>query len=158
MSNRIEDRVRKVVTPFLEQNNCRLWDVVFEKEGAYHYLRVLFDGEDGNPLDIELCEKLTLPLNKLIDGENLDPIDIVEVGSPGITRRLRHPEHFEFCKGKRVRVMRRTDNGKTESIAGVMQGYNFSAGGIATTKSITVSDEEIELKKCLRITLEEQMR
>ncbi|MCL2755402.1 MAG: ribosome assembly cofactor RimP [Oscillospiraceae bacterium] len=156
--NRIEDITRRAVTPFLEENACILWDVVFEKEGAYTYLRVLFDAKSDNsdgvaPLDLDKCEKLTLPLNKLIDELEFmkkSPIDIVEVGSPGITRRLRHAEHFERCTGKQVRVLRRLENGKTESTAGELTGYN------AQDKIITLGEEEIPLKKALRINLEEQ--
>ncbi|MCL1831414.1 MAG: ribosome maturation factor RimP [Oscillospiraceae bacterium] len=145
----IESRIRKAVMPFLADNDCRLWDVVFEKEGAYHYLRVLFDCSDG-ALDMDTCERLTRPLNELIDAEKIEQIDIVEVGSPGITRRLRHAEHFEQCTGKRVRVLKRADNGKTETLLGVLQGFNEQ------DKSVKINEESILLKKCLRVTLEER--
>jgi ribosome maturation factor RimP len=148
--NRIEDRVRSAVTPFLEENGCRLWDVVFEKEGALYYLRVLFDGKDGGFLDIELCEKLTAPLNKLIDALSVTQIDIVEIGSPGITRQLRRPEHFELCTGKPVRVMNRADNGKTEVVRGILTGCN------ADNKTITVGSNEYSLKRIIRVTLDSQ--
>jgi ribosome maturation factor RimP len=146
---RIEDRVRKAVTPFLEEHNCRLWDVVFEKEGALYYLRVLFDLA-ASALDMESCERLTQPLNKLIDAEKIDQIDIVEIGSPGITRVLRHPEHFESSVGKSIRIMRRADNGKTEVVSGILQSHN------AENKSITINSDEISLKKCIRVTLDNQ--
>ena len=150
MSNRIEDRARQVAEPFLTENDCILWDVIFEKEGAMHYLKILFDDVNG-ALDDDKCVKLTPPLNKLLDAENfIEQVDIVELGSPGLTRRLRHKEHFEQCTGKNIRVMRRLDNGKTEIISGNLSGFN------AENKAITVDGNEINLKKCIRITLEEQ--
>ncbi|MCL2035842.1 MAG: ribosome assembly cofactor RimP [Oscillospiraceae bacterium] len=148
---RIEERVRNRVEPFLEENGCRLWDVIFEKEGAMHYLKILFDDADGS-LDLEKCEKLTPPLNKLLDEEEFikkGQVDIVEIGSPGLSRRLRHAEHFEFCNGKTVKVMKRTDSGKTEVITGILNGFD------SENKSVTVDGEEISLKKCIRINLEE---
>jgi ribosome maturation factor RimP len=148
---RVEDITRSIVMPFLEENGCRLWDVVFEKEGAMYYLKILFDTHDGS-LDMEKCEKLTPPLNKLIDAQEFmqkGQVDILEIGSPGITRRLRHKEHFERCTGEKIKVMRRLDNGKTESVTGILQNYNEE------NKSVTVDGEEMSMKKCIRITLED---
>jgi len=152
MSNRIEDQARRIAAPFLEENNCLLWDVVFEKEGAMHYLRILFDSADG-ALDITECERLTPPLNKLMDAQDfIKQVDILEIGSPGLTRRLRHKEHFERCTGKNIRIMKRADNGKTEMLTGILTDYNQESKSI-TLDSSEVS--EISLKKCIRITLEE---
>ncbi|MCL1881768.1 MAG: hypothetical protein FWF76_06280 [Oscillospiraceae bacterium] len=157
--NRIEDQARQIAEPFLEKHGCKLWDVVFEKEGALHYLRILFDGgNDGNSaLDMQKCEELTPPLNKLMDKQKfIKEVDILEIGSPGITRRLRHEKHFESCIDKPVRIMRRTDNGKTETIIGILQNYS------AENKSIVLKSTKLEekqvmilsLKKCIRINLE----
>jgi ribosome maturation factor RimP len=150
MSNRIEDQARRIAEPFLRENNCRLWDVVFEKEGAMHYLRILFDSADG-ALDMERCEKLTPPLNKLMDAQEfIKQVDILEIGSPGLTRRLRRSEHFEFCTGKNISIMKRTDNGKTEIVKGTLTSYDLE------NKSITLDGEnQMLLKKCIRITLED---
>ncbi|MCL2633831.1 MAG: ribosome assembly cofactor RimP [Oscillospiraceae bacterium] len=150
MSNKIEDRARLIAEPFLEQHNCILWDVIFEKEGAMHYLKILFEPKDG-VLDMDTCEKLTPPLNKLMDAEEfIKQVDILEIGSPGLSRRLRKAEHFEKCKGKTVKIMKRLDNGKTETLTGNLTGYSTEE------KTVTINKETILLKKCLRITLEEQ--
>ncbi|MCL1866603.1 MAG: ribosome assembly cofactor RimP [Oscillospiraceae bacterium] len=154
MSNRTEDQARRAVLPFLQENDCVLWDVVFEKEGAMHYLKILFDDKDGS-LDDEKCVKLTPPLNKLLDShEFIKQVDIVEIGSPGLTRRLRHPEHFESCMNRRIRILRMTDSGKSEIKTGILSGYS------AENKSVTLDVDgelnEVLLKKCIRITLEEQ--
>lgn len=161
---RIEDLTRKIAEPFLEQHGCLLWDCVFEKEGAMWYLRILFDDKiDGKaaPLDMEKCEKLTLPLNKLIDEQEFmkkGDVDIVEIGSPGITRRLRTAQHFEWCSGRQVKVLRRLDNGKTESISGALTGYDPENKTITLTLNNAENTELIPLKKALRVNLEEQMQ
>jgi ribosome maturation factor RimP len=155
--SKIENLARSIAEPFLAENDCRLWDVVFEKEGAMHYLRILFERQDGS-IDMELCEKLTRPLNNLMDEQDfIKQVDILEIGSPGITRRVRHKEHFDFCIGKQIKAMKRLDNGKTEVITGILSAYD------EVNKTITLSlqensqeiSQEILLKKCLRVTLEE---
>jgi len=147
---KIESQAKAIAQPFLEQHDCKLWDIVFEKEGAMHYLRILFEPSDG-ALDMDTCEQLTRPLNKLMDEQEfIKQVDILEIGSPGICRRIRHKEHFDYCMSKEIKVMRRLDNGKTETIAGILTGYNTQE------KSITLDSDELSLKKCLRITLEEQ--
>jgi ribosome maturation factor RimP len=96
-----------------------LWDVVFEKEGAYWYLRVYIDREDDMP-SMEDCENVTRPLSKLLDEK--DPIEqsyILEVGSPGIGRELKREEHFEKCLEcpVRIRFIRENEKGEKEIIA-----------------------------------------
>ncbi|MDR0197798.1 MAG: ribosome assembly cofactor RimP [Oscillospiraceae bacterium] len=148
MSVKIEQRARGIAEPFLKANGCLLWDVIFEKEGAMRYLRILFDGEDGPP-DLDKCEELTLPLNRLMDSEDfIKEVDIVEIGSPGLSRRLRRPEHFEACVGKTVKISKRAVNGKCETVTGVLTGFDVGRGAVITDKS------EFSLKECIRITLQ----
>ncbi|MDR0222119.1 MAG: ribosome assembly cofactor RimP [Oscillospiraceae bacterium] len=152
MSVKIEERARGVAEPFLKENGCRLWDVIFEKEGAMRYLRILFD-DGGGPLDMEKCERMTPPLNRLMDAEDfIKYVDILEIGSPGTSRRLRRPEHFEACAGKTVKVTERAPSGKTETVTGVLRGFD------AGNRAIVVNSRTISLKNCIRINLEEQQQ
>jgi ribosome maturation factor RimP len=155
--SKIEERARELAEPFLEQNGCALWDVLFEKEGAMNYLRILFDNADPEfgALDMDKCERLTPHLNSLMDKQDfISQVDIVEIGSPGITRRLRRREHFDFCMNKNIRVMKRSDNGKTEIITGILRGFDAENKSIKIDVDKNICDEP--LKKCIRITLEEQ--
>ena len=156
MSNRTEDLARKAVEPFLEENNCVLWDVIFEKEGALHYLKILFDSKENTSLSMEECEKLTPPLNKIIDEQdfmkaNKSQVDILEIGSPGISRRLRKAEHFAACKGRTVRVTYRDEHGKSEVNTDVLGDYD------GEDKSITIGENKLLLKQCIRIILFEEL-
>jgi len=145
----IEERARAAAEPFLKEQGCRLWDVIFEKEGAMRYLKILFDDENGS-LDMDRCEKLTPPINRILDAEEfIKDVDVVEIGSPGLSRRLRRPEHFAACVGKNVKVIKR-NGGKTETLTGVLDGFN------AEDKLVSVDLTEIPLKNIVRIALEEQ--
>ncbi len=98
-------RVETLVRPVVEGMGLRLWDVVFEKEGPDWYLRVLIDKADGSTMDTDTCADVSHALDPILDEE--DPIDqsyYLEVGSPGLGRKLTRPEHYEVLKGQKVAV------------------------------------------------------
>ena len=83
-------RVEALVRPTVEGMGLRLWDVVFEKEGPDWYLRILID-RDGT-MDTDTCAEVSHALDPILD--EADPIDqsyYLEVGSPGLGRRLTRP-------------------------------------------------------------------
>ncbi|MBP3857958.1 MAG: ribosome assembly cofactor RimP [Ruminiclostridium sp.] len=113
--------------PVIEQYGLALWDVCFEKEGAMWYLRVLVDKDGG--LDSDECEEISKPINEIIDRQDfIKNVDILEVGSPGLTKKLRHPEHFRACIGEKIRVTRRDGKGKEFSVYGTLAGYDGTNG------------------------------
>lgn len=98
-----EKMVYDMVLPIAEELGFEIWDVSFEKEGAYWYLRVFIDHEDG--ITIDDCEKMTRPVNQVLDEK--DPISqnyILEVGSAGLERALCQRWHFERCVGETVKA------------------------------------------------------
>lgn len=101
--SRTEQEVYAIVAPIADELGFTIWDVSFEKEGAYWYLRVFADRPDG--MTIEDCEMLTRPVNAAIDAA--DPITqayVLEVGSAGLERELNQPEHFAQSVGMMVRA------------------------------------------------------
>ena len=91
-------RVEALVRPTVEGMGLRLWDVVFEKEGPDWYLRILID-RDGT-MDTDTCAEVSHALDPILD--EADPIDqsyYLEVGSPGLGRKLTRPEHYEAAEG-----------------------------------------------------------
>lgn len=80
-----------------------LFDVEIAREGPRTILRVFVEREGGVPLsDIATFSRR---FGAILEVD--DPMDgpyVLEVSSPGVTRRLRRPEHFERSLGKRVRV------------------------------------------------------
>lgn len=129
-----------IAKPIADGLGLKIWDVVFEKEGAMWYLRVFIDKEDG-AVDMDDCENMTRPLSKALD--ETDPIEqnyMLEVGSPGLGRELRRPEHFEeFLECPvRIRYIRETD-GKKEFIA-ILKGYTKD------TVSVVAEEGDMEVK------------
>ena len=134
-------KVYDIAKPIADSLGLKIWDVAFEKEGALWYLRVYIDKIDG-ALDMEDCEALTRPLSKALD--EADPIEqsyMLEVGSPGLGRELKKPEHFEeFLECPvRIRYIRETD-GQKEFIA-ILKGYTKDTVSVITEEG----DKEIQI-------------
>lgn len=132
-NGKIEDRAYRLAAPLIEERGYRLWDVCFEKEGAMWYLRILFDKEGG--IDSDECEALSKPLNELMDRQDfIGKVDILEVGSPGLTKRLRKPAHFKACLGEKIRVTVRDEKGKEVGVFGVLSDYREEDGTFTLTE------------------------
>ena len=97
------ETVAEVVTPFLEKEGLKLWDVEFKKEGAEYFLRVYIDRESG--VGIDDCVKVNDILSPALD--ELDPIQqsyCLEISSAGLVRELKKNEHYDRYLGKFVTV------------------------------------------------------
>ena len=99
----IEEYCEKLVTPILEENSLKLWDVEYVKEGQDYYLRVYADKEGG--ITIDDCVAVSRALSDKLDEEDkLDMAYILEVSSPGLTRQLKSERDFVNSIGRAVDV------------------------------------------------------
>lgn len=105
----VVEKVIEILTPALE--DLIIWDVEMVKEGKNLYLRVYIDREPSEAPDvrsgigIEDCERISRHLSGVLD--ELDPITepyMLEVSSPGVTRTLKTPEHFDRYLGHDIDV------------------------------------------------------
>ena len=120
-------RVEALVRPTVEGMGLRLWDVVFEKEGPDWYLRVLIDKADGSTMDTDTCADVSHALDPILD--EADPIEqsyYLEVGSPGLGRKLTRPEHYDRCAGPEDQ--RQTVQGQRERCQGVFRHPDLPRG------------------------------
>lgn len=146
LAPRIESEARALALPLVEQAGCALWDVCFEKEGAMWYLRVLFDNEEG--IDSDQCEEISKPINDLFDKQKfIEQVDILEIGTPGIFKKLRNPEHFREYVGKRVRAQVKSDKGE-RFVIGNLDEYDEDRA------EIVIDGELIRLKACIKVNAE----
>ena len=124
--------VETLVRPVVEGMGLSLWDVRFEKEGPDWFLRVLIDRDEA--LDTDTCEAVSRAIDPLLD--EADPIEqsyYLEVGSPGLGRKLTRPEHYEAVKGQKVsvRLFRANENG-TKEFSGILTGREGSTITVET--------------------------
>jgi ribosome maturation factor RimP len=87
------------------------------------------------PLDTDTCEAVSRAIDPILD--EADPIDqsyYLEVGSPGLGRRLTRPEHYEQLKGQKcaAHLIRPDEQGRRDA-EGILEG--LSADGMVTLKS-----------------------
>lgn len=146
LAPKIEEEARRLAEPLIEKAGCSLYDVCFEKEGAMWYLRVLFDSAEG--VDSDKCEEVSRPINQLFDKQKfIEQVDILEIGTPGVYKKLRKPEHFNGAIGQRVSAHVKSDGGESYK-TGILEEYSENEG------LITVDGEKIKLSKCLKVNYE----
>jgi ribosome maturation factor RimP len=95
----IEQRVRELVLPLLEDPETELYDV------EYHggVLRIVLDRPGG--VDMGTITAVTRAVSAALDAA--DPLPsayTLEVSSPGLERTLRTPEHFAGAVGTAVKL------------------------------------------------------
>ena len=90
-------RVEALVRPTVEGMGLRLWDVVLKRKGRTGIFASSSTGTaPWTPTPVQMFPALDPILDEA------DPIDqsyYLEVGSPGLGRKLTRPEHYEALKG-----------------------------------------------------------
>ena len=129
---KVTETVRELALPVVEENGCKLWDVEYVREGGEWFLRLYIDKDGG--VDIADCEAVSRVVSDLLD--EADPIDqsyYLEVGSPGLGRKLTRPEHYEALKGQKVRakLIRPNADGVRE-LSGILTGREGSTVTLET--------------------------
>ena len=103
MAKNTVSAVWELAEPLAEELGLILWDVVFEKEGANYYLRIIIDKEEG--VGIDDCVNMSHALDKPLDDANIiDRQYNLQVSSPGIERKLTRDFHFECALDEKVIV------------------------------------------------------
>ena len=114
--------VEALVSPVLAEMGLRVWDVRFEKEGPDWFLRIYIDRDE--PLDMNTCEAATRAIDPVLD--EADPIQqsyFLEVGSPGLGRKLTRDAHFEILRGRKIGAhLIRPDAAGMRDVSGTLLG------------------------------------
>ncbi len=146
-----EGLIVDLVLPIADELGYDLWDVRYEKEGAAWYLRIFIDKEDG--ITIDDAVRMTEPVNELLDEK--DPIKesyTLEVGSPGLERKLTRDFHFEACLGMDVTISKiHAAKGEEKEVTGKLESYN------PETQTIIVDGQEYPLEKLSYVKLYEEI-
>jgi ribosome maturation factor RimP len=124
----VEDEIAEALRPVVSAAGLEIWDV--ERSGAS--VRVLVERPGG--VDLDAISAVTGAISTDLDlRDDLVPAGryLLEVSSPGVERRLRHPRHFAAYVGHEVSLR------LSEPLHGVrrLQGTLVGAG-----------DEEIVLR------------
>lgn len=103
IEKRTEEIVLKVLASGTVPEEIELWDVEYVKEGSDYYLRIYIDKEGG--VTIDDCVAVTRAVEPQIDEEDyVEEAYILEVSSPGLTRKLKKDKDYEKSIGKLVKL------------------------------------------------------
>jgi len=95
----LEEEIAKIVGSF----GATLYDIETTKEGDESIYRVSITKEGG--VDLDLCADISSTLSPFLDVHPpMRSSYRLEVGSPGIERVLRRPEHFKAAVGEKVKL------------------------------------------------------
>lgn len=139
--NNTVETVRALIEPKMQELSLRVWDVRYEKEGPDKFLRIFIEGDE--PMDMDTCEAATRAINPILD--EADPIEegyFMEVGSPGLGRKLTRDEHFTQKQGETIEaVFIRPDENGDKSVRGTLK----SKKGTQITLDIDGTDRLLDL-------------
>lgn len=142
--NAVEAAAEKAVRPIVEEHGYTLWDVVFVKEGAAWYLRILIDKPQG--ISIDDCASIDGLINAKIDEQDfVDKIDYLEIGSAGLERPVRRVEQLAASVGKRIKLKtyKLVEGLHEKTVRCVLSAFDdetVTVSGDFGTASIAVSD------------------
>jgi len=108
-----------VIDPYVAAEGIELDDIEIVGKAPAVAVRVTLDAEGG--LGVDRLAEISRRLSRLLDEE--DPINgayTLEVSSPGLERRLRHPRHFQKSIGRQIKVKSRSESGSTTTTSGVL--------------------------------------
>lgn len=140
----VEAAAERVVRPIVEEHGYSLWDVVFIKEGACWYLRILIDKPEG--ISIDDCTSIDGLINAEIDKQDfVDRIDYLEIGSAGLERAVRRIEQLPLSVGKRVKLKtyKLVDGLDAKNVKCVLEGFDgekITIRGDFGTADVAVSE------------------
>ena len=100
----MNEKLKTLIKPVVEQLGFILYDVVYEQEGEDWFLRVVIDS-DEREITIDDCVEVTETLNPILDEE--DPIKneyMFEVSSAGAEKELRSVEEYKKSIDKYVYI------------------------------------------------------
>ncbi len=106
MNREIEEKVEKMIEPYLKDLEVELYAVEFITTSAGRVLRLYIDCNGG--VDLDTCEKVSSVISPVLDIEEPIPYSYhLEVSSPGVERVLKKKEHFKRYEGSRAVIRTR---------------------------------------------------
>ena len=141
----IEEKVKNLIKPIIENLGYGLYDVEYVKEAKNFFLRIYIDKPEG--INIQDCEKVNNEINDILDEANyIKEQYYLEVSSPGIERVLKKDEHLQKNLGKEVYVkLFKKDNNSKKEYQGILK--DFSQEEIILENNLKIDKKNIALIK-----------
>ncbi len=99
----VTEQIEKLIQPLLEDLDCELVDLEYQREQRGWVLRFFLDKVGG--INLDDCAMASREISSLLDVENvITTAYSLEVSSPGIERPLKKPEDFKRFSGQLAKV------------------------------------------------------
>jgi len=99
----VTEQIEKLIQPLLEDLDCELVDLEYQREQRGWVLRLFLDKVGG--INLDDCAKASREISSLLDVENIITTAYsLEVSSPGIERPLKKPEDFKRFSGQLAKI------------------------------------------------------
>ncbi len=124
--NNALNTIKKLAAPFLGREGLILYDLEISS-GNKPIIRFYIDRVGG--INHGDCANVSRHLSALIEVENVFPASyVLEVSSPGLTRKLKKPEHFEKSSGSLARLIFKLEYDGPKEVRGVIELVRESVG------------------------------
>ncbi len=133
----VEQRIRELLAPLLEREGMSLYDLDVVASGPHQHCKIYLDRTGG--VTLGNCENISHQLSALLDVEDLFSAHyVLEVSSPGLTRKLAKEEHFAKSTGNFCVVVFRKQFGKDKA-SGILE-----AAGEGRYRLVPAKGEPVE--------------
>ena len=104
MSSASRDLLQQVIAPVVAAEGLDLEELDLAQAGKRSRLRIIVDADGG--VDLDRCAETSRLISRALDDSDAmgDMPYTLEVSSPGVSRPLRLPRHWERAVGRLVRV------------------------------------------------------
>jgi ribosome maturation factor RimP len=119
----MKDDIKKIVVPVIERHDCFLWGLEILRGRKRPTLRIYIDSDKG--ANIDDCENISKDLNYEIDLDSSFGDDyVLEVSTPGISRRFFKQSQLESYIGEELKVKLREPLEGIKNIEGILVDCN----------------------------------
>jgi ribosome maturation factor RimP len=102
-SEKLIQEITEIVEPILVSQGIELVDLEYQREAQGWVLRVTIDR--GGGVTIENCTQVSGEVSVVLEVRDVIPnAYVLEVSSPGLTRRLKKREDFEKYRSRLVKI------------------------------------------------------
>jgi len=143
----LEDKIKDVTIPLLEGVDMELFDLeVTGRSGkkGRRTLRVFIEKEGG--VTVDDCAKISHQLGMALEADEvIDGPYLLEVSSPGLTRPLKTPRHFQSSVGKLALIKVKGTTELAKQTGGKLIGIIEATDENGITLLIRESDERHQI-------------
>ncbi len=119
----MKDEIEKIVVPVIERHDCFLWGLEILRGRKRPTLRIYIESDQG--ANIDDCENISKDLNYEIDLDSSFGDDyVLEVSTPGISRRFFKQSQLESYIGEELKVKLRDPLEGIKNIEGILVDCN----------------------------------